>query len=275
MHEDSKLMSPAAKLLGPVSGGVSDVPEIPGHLHPLSFITRLKWRLDNDPPRQKSQRTRERLKLACAEFLNSNGIHELKAGDVSSGAGLAEGSFYLYFADKRDITRIVLSEFKEMLFNVLLNSRSSTERSDFESMRQANYIWVACARANAGLFRCMYQFSDEDPQFARDFQSENMRWNLRTMRATMRKATLPKLSESEVMIVVYLLAGMMDDLVRKLIVYPDDEMISMLRQATANDETIADVATLIWLRLLRPGERPPANLAGRVGSIAAALFPVV
>lgn len=240
----------------------------------LSFIDRLEAKLASDPPRQKGLRTRERLKIACARLLDRAGFHNLKAGDVSSEAGLSEGSFYLYFTDKRDITRTVLDEFQLLFFGLEPGSAADPQRNGpFDPVRAANRLWFAYARANAGLLRCLYQFADEDPLFAAEVQRHNMRWHERVMRATLRQTPGSPLSDVETLLLVSLLGGMMDDLSRRLIVYPDRELIALLESLGADDATLGDVASLIWFRILRPAAPMPEGLQGSVERIAAALFP--
>jgi AcrR family transcriptional regulator len=251
-------------------------PGLPAHLYPMSFIERLDWRLANDPPRQKGQRTRERLKLACARLLDKGGFHHLRAGDVSAEAGLAEGSFYLYFTDKRDITRTVLGEFQDMFFGLQLGPGDRGTGSAFESIRLSNRAWIAYARANAGLLRCLYQFADEDKTFGTEVQQQNMRWHMKVMRSNQRRGGPGGgngLTDHETLLLVYLLGGMMDDLARRLIVYPDPELIGVISRMGATDETLADVASLIWLRILQPGMAPPVSLSDSAGAIAGLLFP--
>ncbi len=249
---------------------------LPAHLYPMSFIERLELRLAEDPPRQKGQRTRERLKIACARLLERSGFHNLRAGDVSAEAGLAEGSFYLYFKDKRDITGIVLGEFRDLFFGLQLGPADRGTGSAFESIRMSNRVWIAYARANSGLLRCLYQFADEDKLFGAEMQQQNMRWHLKVMRSNQRRAGPGAgngLGDQETLLLVYLLGGMMDDLARRLIVYPDPELIGVVDGMGATDETLADVASLIWLRILQPGVEPPGSLADSAGAIAALLFP--
>jgi AcrR family transcriptional regulator len=239
----------------------------------MSFIDRLEWRLANDPPRQKGPRTRERLKIACARLLDRSGFHNLKAGDVSSEAGLSEGSFYLYFTDKRDITHHVLNEFQTLFFGLDPGATADPQRNGpFDPVRAANRLWFAYARANAGLLRCLYQVADEDPEFAADVQRHNMRWHERVMRATLRQSPGSPLSDAETLLLVCLLGGMMDDLSRRLVIYPDRELNALIETLGADDETLSDVASLIWFRILRPAVPMPEGLQGSVERIAAALF---
>lgn len=247
---------------------------IPGHLHPLSFIERLSWRLEHDPPRQKSARTRERLKLAAARFLDREGVHELKAGSVSKEAGLAEGSFYLYFSDKHDIARTVLTEFQQMFFGLQTGVDARPGETAFDAIRLANRIWIAYARANAGLLRCLYQFADGDTDFASELQEQNLRWHTRVMRATLRQRGGPVTEDAALFLLVNLLGGMMDDLARKLIVYPDRNLLGLLEQMGSDDTALADACSLIWYRLLYPFDIAPGELPQPADAVARHLFPV-
>lgn len=248
---------------------------VPSYLQPLSFIERLAWRLERNPPKQKGQRTREKLKLAGVRLLNERGIFDLKAVDVSAQAGMAEGSFYLYFSDKNDLIRTVLREFQEMYFDLQVRGVGRPEGSPFESMRFANLVWIAFCRANAGLIGCLYQYGDMDPEFGKEMSNLNLRWHQRVMRAMRRQAgpDAAALSDSQLLLVICLLGGMMDDLVRRLLISPDVRLLDILSELDATDEMLAEVAALMWMRVLLPHEAPLGEVSPNVEKIAAALFP--
>ena len=247
---------------------------VPSYLQPLSFIERLQWRLDNDPPKQKGLRTREKLKLAGARLLAERGIHELKAGDVSAEAGMAEGSFYLYFSDKGDLIRTVLREFQAMYFDLQVRGGGRREASRFDSIRFANLVWIAFCRANSGLIGCLYQFGESDAEFGKDLSDQNLRWHQRVLRGVRRQGgPVAAMSDPELLLVICLLGGMMDDLVRRLLISPDVRLLEILAELDATDEMLADVAALLWMRVLAPSEVPHGTLAPNIAKIAGALFP--
>jgi len=76
-----------------------------------SFTAALGNRLRSDPPKRKGDRTRERFKLATAQVLENVGFHAMRLSDITDAADASEGTFYIYFRDKRDATRTVLQEF--------------------------------------------------------------------------------------------------------------------------------------------------------------------
>ena len=116
---------------------------------PLSFIGFLEKRLKASPPKQKGHRTRERLRIATARVLDGKGYHGLRVADITTAAGVAEGSFYVYFKDKTEAALDVLTELLEefMLEEVGL---AAVAESPFESIRRANRHWLAFCRVNQG-----------------------------------------------------------------------------------------------------------------------------
>jgi TetR/AcrR family transcriptional repressor of nem operon len=218
----------------------------------LSFVAYLERRLEQDPPKQKGLRTKERLKIAAAKLLGDVGYHALRVSDVSASAGLAEGSFYMYFKDKSDLTLQVLTQLLEESFD--LEDVASVETTAFGATRASNRRWIALCRANAGLLRCVFQLGDEIPEFTRLPQRVNRQWYERVARAVVHRRGAEGVTLNGAMLGAYFLGAMMDEIVRKLIVYPDPDFLALLRDLKANDDDVADAATVVWLRILYPSE---------------------
>ena len=216
----------------------------------LCFIAFLESRLATSPPKQKGLRTRERLKISAARLLHEKGYLALKVGDITSSAGVAEGSFYMYFRDKTDATRTVLEEFLTQFVPAMM--RPVAAQSTFRSICETNRSWIALARANDGLFRCLLQFSDSDAEFAALVQAGNRDWYRRVLQSLPMAAQ--KQAETH-LLVIYLLGAMMDDLLRKLVVYPDRHLRDLLDGMDATDDDVADAASVIWMRILH-GQTP-------------------
>lgn len=216
----------------------------------LNFVDDLEHRLTTAPPRQKGQRTRERLKIAAARLLAEKGYHALRVGDVSAAAGLAEGSFYVYFQDKADITLTVLTELLEVSFD--LEPVAAGESGAFGAIRASNRRWIALCRANAGLLRCVFQLGDEIAEFTRLPQRVNRIWYERVAQAVVRRHPDGAVSLPVAMLAVYMLGAMMDELARKLVVYPDPEFLRLLEQLSLDDDALADATSVLWMRTLYP-----------------------
>lgn len=239
------------------------------HTMTLSFIEYLETQLRENPPQKRGLRTRERLKIAAARALEEKGYHGLRVADVTAGAEVAEGSFYVYFTDKTDIALTVLTELLEEFFK--LDAKSTADRSPFEAIRQTNRRWLAVCRANAGLMRCILQLGDEEPQLSRLSRRTNRIWYDRVARSLKRRRS--SVGTGPALFAVYLLGGMMDELVRKLIVYPDPEFHALLKEMEADDDAVADAASVLWLHIFHPEEEPPADLPRAAAALAQWMVP--
>ena len=236
----------------------------------LSFIDYLERALLENPPKQRGLKTRERLKIAAAKALAEKGYHALRVADVTAGAQVAEGSFYVYFTDKTDVALTVLKELLEDFFH--LDAKiTATPRSPFEAIRQTNRRWLALCRANAGLMRCILQLGDEEPELSRLSHRTNRVWYERVARSLTRRKTT--VGTNPTLFALYLLGGMMDELVRKLIIYPDPEFHALLKEMNADDDTIADAASVLWLHIFHPKETPPADLPPAAAALARWMAP--
>lgn len=235
----------------------------------LSFIDYLETGLREAPPKQKGLRTRERLKIATAKVLEEKGYHAMRVSDVTECAGVAEGSFYVYFKDKTEASLTVLTSLLEDFFKLHLDG--APERTPFDSIRYANRQWIAVSRANAGLMRCIFQLGDQEPEFARLSQGANRTWYERVANSISRKQH--GLAERPALLLAYMLGAMMDELVRKLIVYPDPYFHIVLEELKAGDETVADAASLIWLRVLHPDAPRPTKLPAAASTLANWILP--
>lgn len=241
-----------------------------GNSTTLSFIDYLERVLRDNPPKQRGLKTRERLKIAAAKALAEKGYHALRVADVTAGAQVAEGSFYVYFRDKTDIALTVLKELLEDFFH--LDAKiTATPRSPFEAIRQTNRRWLALCRANAGLMRCILQLGDEEPELSRLSHRTNRVWYERVARSLTRRKT--SVGTNPTLLALYLLGGMMDELVRKLIIYPDPEFHALLKETKADDDTIADAASVLWLHIFHPKETPPADLPPAAAALARWMAP--
>ena len=231
----------------------------------LSYVAYLEDQLERSPPKQKGQRTRERLKIATAKMLEQRGYHAMRVSDVSEAASVAEGSFYIYFRDKTDASLTVLTDLLENFFALANHDRQ--QRSAFEAIRVANRRWISVCRANAGLMRCVLQLGDEEAEFGRLSQRTNRTWyELVASGIARRRDDAPG---GNTLLAVYMLGGMMDELVRRLIVYPDESLVSLLNELGADDDAVADAASIVWLRVFHPSEPIPKDLSKAARSFAA------
>lgn len=212
----------------------------------LSYIDYLEQKFAEQPPSRKGLRTHARLRIAAAKVLQQKGYHSLRITDVTETAAFAEGSFYLHFKDKTDVTLSVLTGMLDDFFAMQMASTSAP--TPHEAIRRANRQWISLCRQNSGLMRCVFQLADEEPRFAQLLHHANRQWYGRIAQSFTRQHK--GLGSSPALFGAYLLGSMMDEVVRKLIVYPDPEFLAVLSDLKADDLAVADAASLLWLKVL-------------------------
>ena len=87
--------------------------------------------------------------------------------DIAAEAGLAHGTFYRYFADRRAAVGALVADFVRFLRDRLAESRDGPPGSRAR-VRAATLTYVRLFRDNAGLMRCLMSLDNGGrPAFAR------------------------------------------------------------------------------------------------------------
>jgi AcrR family transcriptional regulator len=75
----------------------------------------------------RGERTRRRLLSAGEEVLGRRGYHDASIAEITQAAGVAQGTFYLYFDTKRDLMRAIVEERGHALRAVLAHASADVE----------------------------------------------------------------------------------------------------------------------------------------------------
>jgi AcrR family transcriptional regulator len=216
----------------------------------LSFRDFVANRQEQDQRRTKGERTRDRIRLATIDALNAIGYRDMKVSDVCERAGITPPVLYLYFDSKLALAAEVLRDFLESFMAGAGPAGHATGRSAYDSILAANLNWIAAARANAGLIRCLLQFADDEPEFASLFSEANRRWYERIARATVARFPDLDIDERQVRLAAYALGGMTDDIVRKLFAAHDPALIALVDHVAPDDAALARFLSILWFRAL-------------------------
>jgi TetR/AcrR family transcriptional regulator, transcriptional repressor for nem operon len=126
----------------------------------------------------------------------------------------------------------------------------------YDAMYRANLKWILMCRANAGLMRCVLQVGDQEPEFANLWQRINSAWHKRVAESILRHRS----GREPALLFTLILGAMMDETARKLVIYPDPDLLKLLRDLEGDDELIAHATSLVWLRILYPDICIPQEL---------------
>jgi TetR/AcrR family transcriptional repressor of nem operon len=217
----------------------------------LRYADYLQYQITEAPKRTKGGRTKDALKLGAIRVLDDVGYHAMRVSDICDAAKVSGATFYLYFENKSDITLQVLSEYSNH-FELGIDPApgSPAARTPFEAIRAANLRWLSVIRANAGLSRCIMQLGDEEPGFRELVHRTNREWYERIAASISRRFPAGAASKDVMLLAAYALGAMMDEMARKLIVYPDPALLELAGRTAPTDEAIADVFTVLWHRAL-------------------------
>jgi len=208
--------------------------------------------------RRKGERTRDRIRLAAIELLNEVGYRDMKVSDVCERAEVTPPVLYLYFENKQALTEEVLREFLDefMTRSGSGGSAGAYARTPYEAIYEANLLWIALARANTGLIRCLLQVADEIPAFAVLFNDANHRWYARIATSVTNRFPAARDEADAVRLAVYALGGMMDELVRRLFAARDPHLEGLVNAVAASDEDLAAFLSILWHRALYRSDPP-------------------
>lgn len=159
---------------------------------------------------KKSDRTRTRLRIALCTALNTRPAQALKVADICALAGVAHGTFYVYFSDLNAALDDVLGVFVEHVQTVM---RHATKGRGGERTRAATAAYFDLFDRNPGLMRCLLSSFETFPAAAQAFQRLNRDWARIVAEATARRlsrANRPVPPHDELMRRAYALGGMVD-----------------------------------------------------------------
>jgi AcrR family transcriptional regulator len=198
--------------------------------------------------RRKGERTRDRLKLAAVQVLEERGFLNLRVTDICKRAKVSPAAFYLYFNNKQEVTVEVLTEFLHQTFK--LTGSEGSARPLFESIYDANLIWASSVRANAGLMRCLLQLGDQVPEFKRLNSRLNHEWFVYVTDRLLRRFPKTRIDDKSLLLAVYALGGMMDELSSKVLVAREEYLQPVIEAVAPTDEALAEFLSVLWYRAL-------------------------
>lgn len=187
----------------------------------------------------KGDRTRHRLCISAAARLEDQGFAELKVADVATGAGVALGTFYVYFNDKVDIAVAVITAFIEKLYEEVRLFVRGTD--DYEAIYLSNLFFVRAYSTNPGLMRCVVQLQSQEPRFREIWQPIHRRWIETVARSIRRRAPQAVSKDEQALQIAVALEGMVFN-------YIYNSVVTREWDGDPKPETMAELLSVIWYR---------------------------
>ena len=198
---------------------------------------------DPPPPRtERGRRTRERLIRAAEEVFGEAGYYEARIAEITRKAGVALGTFYLYFSSKEELFRALLASLNHRLRQRLrtrtegLPTRAAMEE---EGMRE----FFRFMTHHRKLYRIVKQAEAVDPALYREYYARIARGYGEGLTAAMDRGELRRFDPE---LVAYALMGMADFVASRYVVWEPEPL----------DGKADELADLILHGLLAPGTVP-------------------
>ena len=213
----------------------------------LSFPDRLAA-LAREPGQRKGERTRARLVAAAAQLLEQDGYRKLRVTDINEKADVSNALFYVYFPNKDEITKEVMTQFLDVLFSH--SARDTAPANVEEAIFRANADYVSRFAANSGLMRCLLQFGDEMSDFEKLWRERNGQWIKRAVKRFSREPDIALKGVAEVWSATAALGMMMDGMLRLIYVEREPVTREYARAIAPNEQLLALFLTRLWVRTL-------------------------
>jgi len=94
-----------------------------------------------NPQQQRSRTTKTRLLDAGERLIRRKGFHGTDSKEIASQAGVAIGSFYAYFNDKKDLFVAVLNRYTERIFSSVPDLPAEGLNADNGGRLIREYVW--------------------------------------------------------------------------------------------------------------------------------------
>ena len=196
----------------------------------------------------KGQRTAQAIRIAACHLLDQSAPRDLTIAAICGRAGVANGTFYLYFPDQARLLDEVLQGFASFLQTRMIAAGRSCPDAP---MRAATEAYVDLFAANRGLMKCLVHHLDAFPAARAAFHRLNRDWIATVVRATLRRhasAGHDPLPEDELARRAYALGGMTDHYLSSLYLSQEPGLVAV----SADRAAVIITLTTLWERGLHP-----------------------
>jgi len=239
------------------TGGPADAAQ---EIQDFRLVNVLLERARNMNHRPRRARTLASIIAATAQEMERSSIDGLTVAKIATAAGLAHGTFYLYFQNSLDAAMAVRRFFDAAMRH--FRPRSGGRLPPFAAILRMNRFYVRSYAENADLLRALQLLLHTQPEYARRRDRINNAWSAAVLRDLKRRSSNQKPAHTRSMQILLIRSAisMVDETLREIYVHRG----STLRRLFAGDEEIAFAISISWYRILH-GTDPTA---GELASVA-------
>lgn len=199
--------------------------------------------------RPKGERTSAQIRIATCRLLEDLAPKDLTVGAICKEAGIAHGTFYIYFSDRNVLVGELTLGFVHFVQGTM---RTAGRGEADDAIRGATAAYVRLFEENRGLMRSLVHHLDGFAEVRDAFHELNREWIGTVVAAVERRLAREgrggAIAHDELMRRAYALGGMTDQYLSSLLLSRDPAM-----QAISTDRAaVVDTLSLIWKRGMEP-----------------------
>ncbi|MBO0661897.1 TetR/AcrR family transcriptional regulator [Jiella sp. MQZ9-1] len=188
---------------------------------------------------RKRERTEAAIVAAVCQILDHTPLSGLTIAEICSVAGVANGTFYLYFTDRSDLIGRALLRFVDFVQNTM---RLAGRAAGGDRIWNATATYYDLVAANPGLMRGLMNHSDDLPEATQAFQKLNHEWITAVVASLRRRPAMAALPSDELFRRAYALGGMIDQYLSALLLNRDPD----LQRLSGDRDTTVNTLVALW-----------------------------
>lgn len=220
---------------------------------PLSFHlpTVLAGRVPKAGDSRKRVRTRRQLLAATAFELEESGYDGLTIDRIVERAGMARGTFYIYFANRSDAATAVKKAFDALMRQ--LRPHAGPGLTAAQTIHRMNRFYIACYARNGRIIAGYEALMRERQDLAHTRDFVNHRWAGVVLRDFCKRRGQPLAlrQDPKALLAIRAVIAMADEILRETYAYQSP----ILAEIAKDQEDLAQVMTFLWHRAIF-GEDP-------------------
>lgn len=125
----------------------------------------------HSPKTARGEATRKSILTAAERVIGANGYNEASIGQITSEAGVAQGTFYIYFATKEQVFSELVLEMGRLVRHTILEATEAIpDRLDAEKAGLTAFLRFV--RAHPGLYKIVQEALFVDPAAYREYYAK-------------------------------------------------------------------------------------------------------
>ena len=202
----------------------------------------------------KGERTRRRILAATRTVLAEKGYLATRIEDIAKAAGVAKGTLYLYFKDKK---ALIMEVWKDFLEEGAAEMRAHRRRDDpFLDLYGPNAAYTRIVFENAALLRACVQFMFIHPEAFKAWSESTREWLERVESALDRRLGRGATDETARILSTYAMSWMVDGVLLSVLTLDHPRF----REAVQSPEQVAEILSVLWHRAIYGADPDPDQL---------------